>query len=451
MKIERRKSMIKLSNHFTYSKLFKFTLPSIGMMMFISIYTIVDGIFVSNFAGDIPFKALNLIFPFLMILGTVGFMFGTGGTALVAKTMGEGDIKKSNEYFSLFVYLTFVLGIIFEILGIIFMRPIATLLGATGELQDNCVLYGTIILLALPFLVLQYLFQSFIVAAEKPRLGLIITLISGITNIILDAILVLLLPKELKLAGAASATAFSQFIGGLLPLIYFSRKNNSILRLGKTKLYVRAIFKACINGSSEFMSTIAMNIVAMLYNIQLIKYAGTDGIAAYGVMQYIGMIFSGAFIGYTIGSAPIISYHYGAKNYDELRNVRKKGMVIICVSGLIMLLLAQIFAQPLTNIFVRSNKSLVEMTVNGFRIYSFVFPFMGFAIMGSGFFTALNDGVTSATISFLRTLVFQVGAVLLLPIMFKVNGIFASVVVAEFVAVMFTIMFLIIKRKKYNY
>ena len=444
--------MIKLSNHFTYSKLIRFTLPSIGMMIFTSIYCIVDGFFVSNFAGDIPFKALNLIFPFLMILGTVGFMFGTGGTAIVAKKMGEGDNQKANEYFSLFVYLTFVLGIIFEILGIIFIRPIAILLGATGELLENCVLYGTTILLSLPFLVLQYLFQSFVIAAEKPKIGLFITIAAGITNMILDAILVVSLPQEIKLAGAAIATSVSQFIGGFVPFVYFARKNNdSILKLGKTKIYFKPILKACINGSSEFMSNIAMNIVGMLYNIQLIKYAGTDGIAAYGVMLYIGMIFSGAFIGYTIGSAPIISYHFGAKNYDELKNVRKKGMIIIGIAGSLMLILAELFAMPLSKIFVSYNETLIDMTVHGFRIYSFVFPFMGFAIMGSGFFTALNDGTTSAIISFLRTLVFQIGAVMLLPLIYKLDGIWLSVVVAEIMAVIFTVMFLIIKRKKYNY
>lgn len=444
--------MIKLSNHFTYSKLIRFTLPSIGMMTFTSIYCIVDGFFVSNFAGDIPFKALNLIFPFLMILGTVGFMFGTGGTAIVAKKMGEGDNQKANEYFSLFVYLTFVLGIIFEILGIIFIRPIAILLGATGELLENCVLYGTTILLSLPFLVLQYLFQSFMIAAEKPKLGLFITIAAGLTNMILDAILVTLLPKEFKLVGAAIATSVSQFIGGFVPLVYFARKkNNSILKLGKTKLYIKPIIKACINGSSEFMSNIAMNIVGMLYNIQLIKYAGTDGIAAYGVMLYIGMIFSGAFIGYTIGSAPIISYHFGAKNFDELKNVRKKGMVIIGITGVVMLILAELFAMTLSKIFVSYNQSLIDMTVHGFRIYSFAFPFIGFAIMGSGFFTALNDGTTSAIISFLRTLVFQIGAVMLLPLICKLDGIWLSVVVSEIMAVLFTGIFFIIKRKKYNY
>lgn len=444
--------MIKLSNHFTYSKLIRFTLPSICMMIFISIYCIVDGFFVSNFAGDIPFKALNLIFPFLMILGTVGFMFGTGGSAIVAKKMGEGDNQKANEYFSLFVYLTFVLGIIFEILGIIFIRPIAILLGATGELLENCVLYGTTILLSLPFLVLQYLFQSFVIAAEKPKIGLFITIAAGITNMILDAILVVSLPQEFKLVGAAIATSVSQFVGGFVPLVYFARKkNNSILKLGKTKLYIKPIIKACINGSSEFMSNIAMNIVAMLYNIQLIKYAGTDGIAAYGVMLYIGMIFSGVFIGYTIGSAPIISYHFGAKNYDELKNVRKKGMIIIGITGVVMLILAELFAMPLSKIFVSYNQSLIDMTVHGFRIYSFAFPFMGFAIIGSGFFTALNDGTTSAIISFLRTLVFQIGAVMLLPLICKLDGIWLSVVVAEIMAVIFTVMFLIIKRKKYNY
>lgn len=443
--------MIKLSSHFTYKKLIKFTLPSIAMMIFASIYGIVDGLFVSNFAGDIPFKAVNLIMPFLMILGTVGFMFGTGGTAIVAKKMGEGNQKKANEYFSLFVYFTFFLGLIFSILGIIFIKQVATLLGAKGELLENCIIYGRIILIALPFLVLQYVFQSFVIAAEKPKLGLYVTLIAGVTNMILDTILVISLPQEMKLAGAAIATATSQMLGGLIPLIYFFRKNDSLLQLSRTKIYFKAISKACINGSSEFMSNVSMNLVGILYNIKLIQYAGYDGVAAYGVMMYVSFIFASTFIGYSIGSSPIISYNFGAKNYVELKNVRRKGMILIGIVGILMLLIGEIFASPFTKIFVNYNEELLQMTIHGFRIFALSFPLMGYAIFGSGFFTALNDGTTSAIISFLRTLVFQILAVIILPLIFKLDGIWLSIVVAEFMAVIFTILFLIIKQKKYNY
>jgi putative MATE family efflux protein len=443
--------MIQLSDHFSYKKLLKFTIPSIAMMIFTSIYGIVDGFFVSNFAGDIPFKAVNLIMPFLMILGTVGFMFGTGGTAIVAKTFGEKDSKKANEYFSLFVYVTFILGLLFAILGIIFMPQVASLLGAKGAILENAIIYGRIILIALPFLVLQFLFQSFFVAAEKPKMGLYVTLAAGITNMILDAVLVLLLPISYKLIGAAIATATSQVIGGLIPLIYFLSKNKSILRIGKTKFYGKAIIKACINGSSEFMSNVSMNLVGMLYNLQLLKYLGDNGIAAYGVMMYVGMIFAGTFIGYSIGSAPVISYHDGAKNYKELKNVLKKSLIIVGITGIIMIFLGIVFARPLAYIFVSYSNNLMDMTTSGFRIFAICFPFMGFAIYGSSFFTALNDGIISAIISFLRTLVFQIGAVLLLPLIWKENGIWASVVVAEIMAVVFTFIFMIAKRKKYHY
>ena len=314
--------MIQLSDHFTSKRLLKFTFPSIMMMIFTSIYGIVDGFFVSNFAGDIPFKAVNLIMPFLMILGTVGFMFGTGGTAIVAKTFGEKKPEKANEYFSLFVYITFILGIVFSVSGIIFIKPVATLLGAEGKILESCIQYARIILIALPFLVLQFLFQSFFVAAEKPKIGLYVTLAAGFTNMILDVVLVLMLPLEYKLIGAAIATAVSQTIGGLIPLIYFCSKNSSILRIGKTKFSLKPILKACINGSSEFMSNVSMNIVGMIYNLQLLKYLGYDGIAAYGVMMYVGMIFAGTFIGYSIGSAPVISYNDGARNYKELMIMR---------------------------------------------------------------------------------------------------------------------------------
>lgn len=442
---------IQLSDHFTYGKLIKFTLPSIAMMIFTSIYGVVDGFFVSNFAGKTPFAAVNFIMPFLMIVATVGFMFGTGGTAIVAKTFGEGDSKRANEYFSLFVYVSFVLGILFAILGIVFIRPIASTLGAKGELLENCVVYAGIILAALPFYVLQLLFQSFFVTAEKPQLGLIVTVSAGLTNIILDAVLVLSLPQEYKLIGAAIATAMSQVIGGVIPLFYFFRKNNSILKLGKTKFYGKAITKACVNGSSEFMSNVSMSLVGMLYNVQLMKYGGENGVATYGVMMYVSMIFSGAFIGYSIGTAPVIGYHFGVQNHDELKGLLKKSIILIGLFSVGMLLAGQILAVPLGRFFVGYDIGLLDMTVSGFRIFATSFLFMGYAIFGSGFFTALNDGVTSAVISFLRTVVFQIAAVLLLPLILDIGGVWYSIVVAEFMAMLLSAVFVVMKRKKYHY
>ena len=426
---------IQLSDHFTYRKLLTFTLPSILMMIFTSIYGVVDGLFVSNFAGDIPFKAVNLIMPFLMIVATVGFMFGSGGTAIVANTFGAGHKEKANRYFSLFVYVTFGLGVVFAAAAFVFLRPISALLGAEGEILENCVLYGRIVLCALPFLVLQFLFQSFFVAAEKPRIGLFVIIAAGVTNMVLDAVLVTLLPQEYKLAGAAIATAASQFVGGFVPLIYFIRPNSSILRLGKTRFDGKAILKASINGSSEFMSNVSMSLVGMLYNIQLLQFAGDDGVAAYGVMMYVSVIFSAVFIGYSVGTAPVIGYHNGAGNHAELQGILKKSMVILAISGLAMLAAAEWLAAPLSRIFVGYSRDLMDMTVHGFTIFAVSFPFMGYAIFASGFFTALNDGVTSAIISFLRTLVFQLGAVLLLPMLWKLDGIWWSVVVAEVMAV----------------
>lgn len=442
---------IQLSDHFTYGKLLRFTLPSIAMMIFTSIYGIVDGFFVSNYAGKTPFAAVNLIMPVLMVLATVGFMFGTGGSAIVARYFGEGKPEKANRYFSLFVYVSFALGVFLAILGILFIRPIASLLGADGALLENCVIYARIILLALPFYVLQLLFQSFFITAEKPSLGFWVTVSSGVTNMILDAVLVMLLPQEYKLAGAAIATALSQLVGGFIPLIYFFRKNDTILRLGKTSFEGSAVFKACTNGSSEFMSNISMSLVGMLYNLQLMHYAGENGIAAYGVMMYVSMIFSGAFIGYSVGTAPIVSYHFGAGNHAELKNLLQKSLRIILMFSLCMTSAAQLLAHPLAQIFVSYDAELMKLTVSGFRIFALSFLFMGFAIYGSGFFTALNDGLVSALISFLRTLVFQIAAVLLLPLIFKINGVWISIVVAECMALLLTFVFLIRKRGKYHY
>ena len=440
---------IQLSNHFTYKRLLRFTLPSMVMMIFTSIYGVVDGFFVSNFVGKTPFAAVNFIMPFLMILGTAGFMFGTGGSALVSKTMGEGDGEKANSIFSLIIYVSVGLGIIITVLGVVFIRPVAAMLGAEGALLDDCVLYGRIILAALPAFILQMEFQSFFITAEKPQLGLAVTVASGVTNMVLDALLVGALP--LGLVGAATATAISQVVGGVIPVIYFSSRNSSLLRLGKAKFDGASLLKTCTNGSSELMSNVSMSLVGMLYNIQLLKYAGEDGIAAYGVMMYVNMIFIAVFIGYSIGTAPIIGYHFGALNNGELKSLLRKSLVIISGFSVCMLGLALVLAAPLSGIFVGYDSALLDMTVRGFRIFSLSFLFAGFAIFGSGFFTALNDGLTSALISFLRTLVFQILAVMLLPLVWELDGIWISVVVAEAMAVATGAVCLVVKRKKYKY
>lgn len=440
---------IQLSEHFNYKKLLRFTLPSIVMMIFTSIYGVVDGFFVSNFVGKTPFAAVNFIMPFLMILGSVGFMFGTGGSALISKTMGEGDKERAKRLFSLFIYVSAGCGIVIAVLGLIFIRPIAGLLGAEGTMLDNCVTYGRIILAALPAYMLQYEFQSFFVTAEKPQLGLAVTIAAGVTNMVLDALFVAVFSWGLP--GAAAATAISQCVGGFLPLIYFVRPNSSLLHLTKTKYDGGALLKACTNGASELMSNISMSIVSMLYNVQLIKYVGEDGVAAYGVLMYVNMIFLAAFIGYSVGTAPIIGYNYGAGNHGELKNLLKRSLKIIGTFSVFMVIAAEVLARPLAVIFVGYDQGLLELTLRGFVIYSFSFLFSGIAIFGSSFFTALNDGLISALISFLRTLLFQVAAVLIFPSILGIDGIWISIVAAELMAAVVTSLFLVTKRKKYHY
>lgn len=440
---------IQLSDHFDYKKLLQFTLPSIVMMIFTSIYGVVDGFFVSNFVGKTPFAAVNFIMPFLMILGAAGFMFGTGGSALIAITIGTGNRKKANRLFSLFVYVSAAIGVLIAILGLIFIRPIAALLGAEGILLENCVSYGRIILLAIPAFMLQYEFQSFFVTAEKPQLGLMVTVAAGVTNMVLDALFVAVFRWGLN--GAAAATALSQMVGGILPLIYFFRPNTSLLRMTGTKFDGKALLKACTNGSSELMSNISMSLVSMLYNVQLMKYAGEDGVAAYGVLMYVNMVFLAAFIGYSVGSAPIISYHFGAGNHSELKNILKKSFVIIGIFSVSMLGLAELLARPLANIFVGYDPGLLDLTQRGFLIYSFSFLFAGTAIYGSSFFTALGNGLISALISFLRTLVFQMAAVLIFPLIWGIDGVWISIVAAELMAAAVSTLFIIGKRSKYHY
>ena len=441
--------MIKLSDHFSYRRLLRFTLPSIIMMLFTSIYGVVDGLFVSNFAGKTPFAAINFIMPFLMILGTLGFMFGTGGSALVSKTMGEGEREKANQLFSMIVYISIACGIVLSVLGILLIRPIAALLGAEGDLLENCVLYGRIILITLTAFILQMEFQSFFVAAEKPGLGLVATIAAGVTNMVLDALFIAIF--KWGLVGAATATAISQTVGGIVPLIYFFRPNASLLRLGKTKFDGKALFKTCTNGSSELMSNVSMSLVSMLYNIQLMKYAGEDGVAAYGVLMYVNLVFLAVFIGYAIGTAPVIGYHYGADNHTELKSLLRKSFVIIGAFSICMLALSISLAKPLSTVFVSYDKVLYDMTVRGFYIYSFSFLFAGVAIFGSSFFTALNNGLISALMSFLRTLVFQIAAVMLLPLVWELDGIWISIVVAEFMACVVTLILLALNKKRYQY
>lgn len=440
---------IALSDSFTYKKLLRFTLPSIAMMIFTSVYGVVDGFFVSNYVGKTPFAAVNIIYPFIMILGSVGFMFGTGGSALIAKYFGEGNSLKAKKLFSLFAYSSAILGVLISVMGIIFIRPIASLLGAEGELLENAVIYGRIILLANPTFILQMEFQAFFITAEKPQLGLIVTIGAGITNMVLDALLVAVFP--FGLAGAAAATAISQIVGGIVPLVYFFLPNKSTLRLGKTSWDGKAMIRACTNGSSELMSQISTSLVSMLYNTQLLKYAGENGVAAYGVLMYVCMIFLAIFIGYSVGTAPVISYHFGAKNHSELKSLLKKSLTIIGICSVLMLTLSELLATPLSYLFVSYDSELLALTSKAFVIFSFSFLFSGFAIFASSFFTALNDGLTSALISFLRTLVFQIGAVLILPTFFGIEGIWLSIVVAEFMAVIVGFAFLIIKKKKYHY
>lgn len=440
---------IQLSDHFDYKKLLRFTLPSIIMMIFTSIYGVVDGFFVSNFVGKTPFAAVNFIMPFLMILGAAGFMFGTGGSALIAITIGAGDKNRANCLFSLFVYTAGVCGIVLAAFGFIFIRPIAALLGAEGIMLDQCVSYGRIILLALPAFILQFEFQSYFATAEKPHLGLAVTIAAGVTNMVLDALFVAVF--RWGLTGAAAATALSQAVGGIAPLIYFGRPNTSILRLTRTGFDGKALWKACTNGSSELMSNISMSLVSMLYNIQLIRYAGEDGVAAYGVLMYVNMVFLAAFIGYSVGAAPVISYHFGAANHTELKNLLRKSLVVILSFSIAMLGLAELLAHPFAVIFVGYDPALLDLTQRGFQIYSFSFLFAGIAIYGSSFFTALGNGLISALISFLRTLLFQVAAVLAFPLIWGIDGIWMSIVAAELMAAAVTVLFIIAKRSKYHY
>jgi len=419
------------------------------MMVFISVYGIVDGFFVSNFVGKTQFSALNLIYPALMLVWAIGFMLGTGGSALVGKTLGQGRSDKANKLFSMFVYATVVLAILLGAVVFVFITPIARALGAEGEMLTYCVVYARILLLATPAQLLQFLFQSFFVTSEKPTLGFVITVVAGVANIVLDALFVLVF--KWGLAGSAIATAASQYVGAVVSVIYFASPNTSLLRLGKPYFNFGSFAKACVNGVSEFLSNVSMSIVAMLYNLQLLKYAGEDGVIAYGVLMYVCMIFLSCFIGYSVGTAPVISYNYGAQNKAELQSIYQKSLVIVFVSSVVMFVFSELCALPLSKIFVNYDQELLQMTTRAFRIFAFNFIFTGLPIYASSFFTALNNGVVSALISFLRVALFQVMAVLVLPLLWQLDGIWISIVVAEVLAFVLAAVFLLAYKNRYGY
>lgn len=440
---------IRLSDHFSYSKLLRFTLPSIVMMVFTSIYGVVDGLFVSNFVGKTAFASVNLVMPFVMILGGMGFMIGTGGTALVSKILGEGDPDTANRTFSMMVLFTLALGIVLSAAGIIFMRPVSRFLGATDAMMDDCVLYGRIVTGFTFAFMLQNVFQSFFIAAEKPKLGLKVTVAAGLTNMALDALFIAVF--NWGVAGAAVATGLSQCVGGVLPLVYFLRPNSSLLRLSPTRLRIRPILAACGNGSSELMSNISSSVVSMLYNFQLMRLAGEDGVSAYGVLMYVQFIFISIYIGYSIGCAPVVSYHFGAQNHGELKNLLGKSVLLMGGTGVALTALAMVLADPLSRLFVGYDAGLFALTSHAFRLFAWSFLLAGFNIYASGFFTALNNGGVSAAISFLRTLVFQSASALILPIFLDVDGIWWAITVAEVFAFLISVTFLLAKRGKYHY
>lgn len=437
------------SEHLTYRKLLRYAVSPIIMMIFTSIYSVVDGLFLSNYAGKEAFAAVNFILPYLMLYTSTGFMFGTGGSALIAKTLGENRKRAANEIFSSLVWVSAVTGIVLALIGLCFLQPVAIMLGAEGDLLENSMLYGRIYLLGTPACLIQFEFQNLYATAGKTKLGLCATVASGMMNILLDALFVGIF--SWGLVGAAVATILSQWVGGIIPFLYFGRRNTSLLRLVRCRPDGRAMLKICANGSSEMVNNISISVVSLLYNVQLLKYAGDDGIAAFGIMMYVNFLFTAIFWGYVVGISPIFSYHYGAENHQELHSLFKKSMVILGISSLLMFGISELLAKPIAIVFGGYDADLLKMTIHGFSLFSFSFLFAGLSIFGSSFFTALNNGLISAVLSFSRVVLFQIPAILVLPLIWKLDGIWISVVVAESLTAVLGIVFILKYQKKYRY
>ena len=435
--------------HFTVPALLRFTLPTIGMMIFMSAYVMVDGFFVSNFAGETAFAAVNFTYPIISILGTLGFMFGTGGSAIVAKTRGEGDPDRANREFSLLVYAAAAAGLIFAVIGTIALKPLLMLMGAEGNLLTQCLRYGRLLAICIPTTILQYLFQELMITAGKPGLAFRVTVASGITNIVLDALLIVGLHMEVL--GAAIGTVAGEVVGSVIPLIYFARPNDSALRLGPTRLDWRMLGRTCVNGSSEMVSNIAASLVGIAYNVQLLAYLGEAGVSAYGILEYVAFFTVAILIGFVSGAAPLMSFQYGAQNRVEMQSLFRKCVGIVVVCGLILFALVRVLVDPLAGVFVGYDPDLHALTIHAMLIYSWALLFSGFNMYGSSLFTSLSNGLISAVISFVRTLVFEIGAVLLLPRLFGPDGIWYSGVVAGVAAFILTVAFVLGYAKRYGY
>ncbi len=419
------------------------------MMIFTSIYGIVDGVFVSNFSGDRAFAAVNLVMPALMLPGAFGFMIGSGGMALVARKLGEGRNEEAQKVFSMLIYIQMIAGIVFTVIGEIFFDDITMLLGADEQMAPYCIAYGRAVLPGLTAFMLQNSLQGFMITAGRPGMGFLISVTAGVTNMVLDLVFVFFFRRGVT--GAAAATVTSQCTGAVIPLFYFIFSRKSPIRLCRTAIKAGPVLRACANGSSEMVSNLSMSAVNILYNMQLMKYAGSDGVAAYGVIMYVSFIFVGIFFGYAIGSTPVISFHFGAGNKEELSSLLHKSLILVGCSAAVLTAAAELSAPMLAGIFVSQKKELMEMTEIAIRLFSLSFLFSWFNILGSAFFTALNNGIISAVISFLRMFAFQTAMIMLLPVFWELYGLWISGTAAELLSLAVTAVLLVTNRKKYGY
>ena len=447
--MENSKKTIQLSDHFDYKTLLKFTVPSVLMMVISSVYSIVDGLFVSNFAGSDGFAAVNLMMPIAMMISCIGFMAGAGGSALISKTLGEQKNDEARNQFSLIIYIILALSVVIGIAVFLFIPQIAAMMGAEGVIYTNCVIYGRILIAALPAFMLQILFQNFLVVAERPKMGMIIAISSGVTNIVLDALFVA--GFRWGVGGAAAATVLGQVIGGLVPLAYFMMKKNHLLWFTKTKFHVETIKRTCSNGFSAFINNASMSLVGIVFNLRLMALMGSDGVVAYGVVMYVTYIISGVFMGYSTGISPVFSYNLGAGNKDEIKELFKKSLVSISVAAVILVALVMIFARNLAAIFVSYDDNLMTLTTEAIRLYNISFLIAGFNIFAAAFFAALNNGAVSGVLSLSRTLVFQLGCLFILPALMGSKGIWLSVTAAEIFAVLAALYFVAKNKGKYQY
>ncbi len=438
-----------LAKKFSLASLLLFAAPNIIMMIVLSMYIIVDGMFVARFIGTTALSAINMFYPAICFEMALGIMIATGGSAIAAKKLGEGKQKEAQNNLSFLMVVEGSFGIVIAVVGNLFTAEIVSFLGASAAQAPLSITYAKIIFSFAPAFFLQTAFQTFFVTAGKPALGLIVTILGGVANILLDYIF--MAPLRLGVTGAAIATGIGYCIPAMVGVIFFLKAKTNPFHFVRPRFDGKVLLQACANGSSEMVTNLSNAVTTFLFNFTLLQFYGEDGVASITIILYFQYLFTALYFGYSNGIAPIISYKYGNDDRKQLQALFKNSVLFLIISSIAANVLLHFTISKLLTIFTAENSPVYQITLHGFSIYSMAFMIMGLGIFSSAMFTAFSDGITSAIISFSRTFLFIVGAILLLPAILGERGVWLAVPIAEAFGFLISILYLIGKKQKFHY